>query len=94
MNVLHNGNEHDGNNGDHDHHGKQGKHGKHGRQHHKKDIYECRIDLDDENRRHELLEQCCEQQVRGDLDPEGQTVSFPLRFFFSDVDCDLWLMAV
>lgn len=86
MNVLDNGNDDNDNNGDDDHHG---RHGKHGRRHHKKEIYECRIDLDDENRRHELLEQCCEQQVRGDLDPESQTVSFPHPSVF---DMTLWLI--
>lgn len=79
MNVLDNGNDDDNSGEDHhDHHGKHGKHGKHGRRHRKHKIYECRIDLDDENRRHELLEQCCEQQVRGDVDPESQTVRFLL----------------
>ncbi|QDS67954.1 hypothetical protein FKW77_008963 [Venturia effusa] len=65
MNVLDDGDDDD--NDDHYSH-----HGKHGRHHRKQEVYGCRIDLDDENRRHDLLEHCCEDQVRGHVDPESQ----------------------
>jgi hypothetical protein len=52
------------------------RHGKHSRKHHRKqEQFECRIDMDDDMRRQQLLQQCCEEDVGGRIDMESQTVS-------------------
>ena len=49
-----------------------------------RDRYECNIDLNDDNRRQEIMQRCCEEEADGRLDQNNQRVSLtrslPLPF--------------
>jgi len=43
------------------------------------DHFECRVDLNDENRRREILQQCCEDDVQGRIDQGNQVCRIKRR---------------